>query len=201
MKKLLGLFIVFVLVILCCGCGGGKTSSTIDLFGEKDKQLSKEAVEERVSQLISQGSGLYDFYIDMSNLAEAKTTHNGVIYFKILSSSPYKTVESLKIATETIFTKEYAEKYFYKEFLEGENPIIIEKNNMVYKNSNYKGSEMEYIWMHDTLSIKTQSDDEIILEMDVLKPDGETGKEELKIKKVNDFWYLNSGLDCGSVFK
>jgi hypothetical protein len=118
-------------------------------------------------------------------------------YFFPVSSDKYSSIAQIKSTTEELFTKEFAEKEFYISGFTGENgnqPRYKEQNGTLYVNTDIGGLGWGIEWLTDTLTIKSQSATEIVVEMDTKLFDNPSDKKQLTLKSQNGKWLIDSSL-------
>ena len=103
----------------------------------------------------------------------------------------YKSINDIQVAFEAVFTKSYAEEQYMYMFSD-DFPKYIERNGKLYVAAYGTGGH-GLDWKIDTLTIKTQSPDSALIEMDAEDyMDGTIGKVSLEIRKENGKWLLDS---------
>ena len=110
------------------------------------------------------------------------------IRYYAVSDPDYQNIADIKSATESVYTKAYAENHLYQIF-EGDSPKYIEQNGKLYVNPLGIGGGTT--WHIDTLTILFQSPNMALLELDA-ESYGEVMPETIMIKKVNGKWLLDS---------
>lgn len=103
-----------------------------------------------------------------------------------------QSVEDLKRATEEVFTAERARSDFYQYALEGEYARYKEIDGVLCIDLNQGGANSGYNWQTDTLKLVSQTADTIVTEMDYQSNYGETGVEQLTLKRTENGWRIDS---------
>lgn len=126
--------------------------------------------------------------------------------YHLVVSDKFKSISDIRAYTESVFTKEFAQEYFYQEAFDGNPPKFIEKDNKLYADL--------YIWGMgndlkeynlDELEILSQTDNEIVVAIEYIYgyydddgiPFDEKEMFNICLKKENDKWLLNSSLIYG----
>ena len=105
-----------------------------------------------------------------------------------------KTVADLKNVTEQTVTKEYAENNFYVNAINGNMPLYIEKNGVLYE-SDPPGIGYPEEWHFDTLTIKEQTENALTVTAEVyIWTDEKTLTGEINFVKSDggDIWRINN---------
>ena len=89
-----------------------------------------------------------------------------------MQSDKYKSVEDIKKAVESVFTRELAEREFYST---GWRASIRYKDidGVLNVDMAQQNADRGYQWMTDTLQVVSQTEDKIVVEMDNLNNYGE----------------------------
>lgn len=180
--------------------------SMVFLFSSCDvynaNKLDEKEVKTLLEELLPVGLDVtYVFFMEDSLECnkDPRTKLNNDYYLVV--SDKFKSISDIKAYTESVFKKEFAQEYFYRDAFDDEPPKFIEKDNKLYADL--------YIWgigndlkeyNLDKLEIISQTDDEIVVATEYIYgyydddgiPFDEKEMFNICLKKENDKWLLNS---------
>ena len=124
--------------------------------------------------------------------AEAGEPDENGQQFVPVQSDKYKSVEDIKKAVESVFTRELAEREFYSYGLEGQYIRYKDIDGVLNVDMAQQNADRGYQWMTDTLQVVSQTEDKIIVEMDNLNNYGEKGHDTVTFQKTEEGWRFDT---------
>ncbi len=184
MKRIFLLISVIVFTLTIAGCGSDGTEKTVS--------FSEDAIRselERLLPLSEEIAAIFRGNIEIED-AEYKPDENGQCFVPV-TDSRFKTTDDLKVFTEEVFTKEYAEEMFYKYGFEGDYVKFRDidgKLNMDISSDGGGGNE----YFISTMKLVSDTDDTIVVTLDSQNIYGDKGVSTVTLKKSGGKLFINN---------
>lgn len=158
--------------------------------------LSLEQAKELLQEMLPKAIKVCNVYLNCD--VQIEPTQDGEYpkdgYFKV-TDGRFSDIEELKAYTETVFTKEFAQTYFYQYGIDGTKevePTFVMRGNQLWVRDGATGMAME--WLVDTAEIKKQTDNSIVLSVEKTYFEESDGFHDIVLEKVQDQWRIASDL-------
>lgn len=208
-KIIISLSVLSAIVLLLSSCGkdsiitGNGTSdnslTNSSIASNKNGSLdSLDSIKAVLKDKLQKGEKICLLYYDGPDVDKTQKNYKNYYAAKIDNVS---NVSDLKKLTETVFTKSYSEKHFYKTFLE-EDKKYIDVNGKLYSMSGGVGGE--YNWLVDTAKIISKTENEALVEMNYHVNAASRVFDylgQIKLKKTNNEWFINSPIRSGGLIE
>ena len=160
----------------------------------KGRELSQDEVKAIVDDLLPRGEKAVELIYGMAvqaKIPQSAPETDGADFFPV--TGPSRSLSEIKKEVEAVFTPQVAGEY-YRECLSGDDPVFRETDGVLQYNRNHRKYAALPEWQADTAILMRQTVDEITVEMDVVSQGSEPVRQNLKLKKTGDRWYLDSEL-------
>jgi hypothetical protein len=195
LRKLLSLRKFFSLLIALIIIGGLTTT-----YG-CDSKLGDKAVKAILKNLTERTNMIFNIFYDpmeYDTLKEFIFGRKGNIFYPVRGTARFRTIANIKKECESVFTIEYLNRNLYKFGLnyiaseEEKDPVYIEVNHQLYVNSSAERFPKDMSFDYDTIDIKNQTENQIIINIDVLDYNYLLRKQAtIKLEKVNKDWRIS----------
>lgn len=162
--------------------------------------LTDENAQDIMRQLLPRAAQLYGGIFNGSGSLplDPTTTIPQEKDYVLVNDADFHTMADLKKMTESVFTKEMAEKIFYSRYLvtvdEDNRALYKEYNGRLYQDSRNGGKGWATRYLIDTAKVKSQNGTTAEIELEETVLDDPNGKVTLTIKFEGYRWLLASPL-------
>lgn len=205
MKKVFTLAIALCLMMVFSACGtspssqsnSSETTSSDSSSPERGSQeaLDETAIKNILTEKLPVAQEIYSIFsgpgLDYDQLAEQEHDENGRCFVPVVSDK-YHSTQDIRNAAEQVFTVQYAQENFYQYALEGESCRYLDLDGVLMIDIGQGGGTNFNNWDLESMTVKSQTEDTILLNMDFISDYDEAGNADLTLVKENGEWKFTS---------
>ena len=205
MKKVFALAVALCLVAVFSSCGtslssqdsSAETTSSHSSSQESDSQkmLDDTAIKNILTEKLPVAHEIYSIFsgpgLDYDQSVEQEYDENGRCFVPVVSDK-YHSTQDIRNAAEQVFTVQYAQENFYQYALEGDYSRYLDLDGVLMMDIGQGGGTNLNNWDLESMAVKSQTEDTILLNMDFISDYDEAGNADLTLVKENGEWKFTS---------
>lgn len=201
--KIANIGIACILLLLVVGCSEQLQTDDTSISSSISKT---EDLPTTIRNLLNKGKTVFSWYmqngLEYSNTEEPIEDARGTLY----PVTTFRTINDLKQATETVFSKDFCEKYFYAALLENDDTPLRERNGRLYTFVGWQTTTLGENLNTDNITILFEEEDLVIVRCINKQNVSRNGKPHgvpmnssviFVCVKENDNWVLANYFDYG----
>lgn len=216
MKQKIGIFafcMVLTIIFAACSSGGGgkssssssgqstssgtQSSSSTSSESEAAKPLTEEQAKEQLEAMLPGAGKIISIFsgegLKYEIPKDSKVDADGHQWVPV-TDPQINSIEKIRQETELYYTEGYAQEAFYQYGLEGLYPRYRAEDGKLLIDIVQSGAVFAKDWKTDSLTILSQTEEELVVEMDFVGNYEETGREKLTLKKTADGLRIDSNV-------
>ncbi|MDF2684961.1 MAG: hypothetical protein K0S55_142 [Clostridia bacterium] len=175
-------------------------SGLLTIYGCGNK-LNDDTIKVTLKNLTEQANSVFNLFynsLKYDTTKESISGKKGDTFYPAVENAEFKNIADIKEKCESIFTVEYLNENLYdlgfndipsEEF---GDPVYIEKDGILYVNSDLKRSPLEMVFDYNTINIKEQTQNEITINMDVFDYNFYPRVQAtVKLEKTDNDWRIS----------